>query len=494
MKNPFSILSFFKSKRISFLFLSLISISVFSQVGIGTLNADASSALDVSSESLGILVPRMTTLERTDITDPANSLLVFDTDERSFFYYDSIPPNPKWIRFSSDLEKRNKHVLVKSVADLPAPSGGKITLLADHLYEINGTINLVVPIDLNNATVAGRDGYEDILRYPSGTGGTVFQGSTGGTIKNVTLKGGRAFNITGPGKDTNTSLIVQNVVIDGLVGSSVGTISGLGLYFGNIIQYMNNTNGIVYSNIGNLLLNNQGWFDTNKGTYETYTGTFGLIEKVSGFSTVSGSAIAMDFNSNPTVGTGVLLGHVFSGANVTNSIKKYTTGSYSGYNFTNAWTVDSPGIPRESDGVATGDINFLGTLTGADGYTTSFNGNPPREKVWGVTTSKNLYRFTRDGDNRITYRGAKNRIFQVNASISYQLTTTNTEVMLYFAKNGVTLEDTKIYARVGDTNEIEASKILGTIEMKQGDYIEIYAERVAGSGKMFTVSLNLSAK
>src|SRR5690606_664143 len=132
--------------------------------------------------------------------------------------------------------------------------------------------------------------------------------------------------------------------------------------------------------------------------------------------------------------------------------------------------------------------------TGGDGYTTSFNGNPPREKVWGDTNSNNLFRFTRDGNNRITYKGAKKRYFHVNASISYQLTSTDTEIMLYFAKNGVTLQDTKIYARVGNTDEIEASKILGTIEMKQGDYIEIYAERVKGSGKMFTVSLNLSAK
>ncbi len=337
------------------MFLFIISLSTFSQVGIGTIHPDPSSALDVTSESLGILVPRMTTLNRTNISEPANSLLVYDTDERSFFYYDSIPPNSKWIQISSELKKRDKHVLVKSLTDLPAQSGGKITLDPDYLYEINGTINLTVPIDLNNATVAGRDGFEDILQFSGGTGGIIFQGNTGGTIRNVTLKGGSAFNITGPGRNSNSSLIVQNTIIEGM-NITVGTISGLGLYFGNIIQYKGNTDGITYSNIGNLLLINQGWFGDNKGTFEKFTGSFGLIGKVSGFSTVGGSAIAMDISANPTVNDGVIQSVTFSGTTTAPSgyIKGYTTGSYPGYNFNNSWTVDAPGIPRESDAVAMG--------------------------------------------------------------------------------------------------------------------------------------------
>ena len=78
---------------------------------------------------------------------------------------------------------------------------------------------------------------------------------------------------------------------------SVGTISGLGIYFTNIVQYTGNTNGVTYSNIGNLLLNNQAWFGDNGGTYEKLTGTFGLIEKVSGFSTVPSGATGIDVSS-----------------------------------------------------------------------------------------------------------------------------------------------------------------------------------------------------
>jgi hypothetical protein len=49
--------------------------------------ADASAILDVKSTSKGILIPRMTTAQRTGITTPATGLLVFDTDTNAFWYY-----------------------------------------------------------------------------------------------------------------------------------------------------------------------------------------------------------------------------------------------------------------------------------------------------------------------------------------------------------------------------------------------------------------------
>src|SRR5690606_12881443 len=150
--------------------------------------------------------------------------------------------------------------------------------------------------------------------------------------------------------------------------------------------FINNTNGIEYSNIGNLLLSNQGWFGNNSGTFEKLTGTFGLVEKVSGFSTVKSGATGLDVStSGLTVPTGVITGTVFNGDGTL--VKPYTgTGTYTGYNFTNVWTVDCPGIPREGDANATGDINFDAAV--GSGTTTSFTGtgSSSRTKVLGTTT------------------------------------------------------------------------------------------------------------
>jgi trimeric autotransporter adhesin len=49
--------------------------------------ADASALLDVKSSSKGMLVPRMTTAQRTVIASPATSLLVFDTTTGTFWFY-----------------------------------------------------------------------------------------------------------------------------------------------------------------------------------------------------------------------------------------------------------------------------------------------------------------------------------------------------------------------------------------------------------------------
>ena len=59
------------------------------QVAINTFGdeAHASAMLEVSSTDKGMLVPRMTTAQRTAILTPATGLLVFDTTTDSFWYY-----------------------------------------------------------------------------------------------------------------------------------------------------------------------------------------------------------------------------------------------------------------------------------------------------------------------------------------------------------------------------------------------------------------------
>lgn len=75
-----------------FLFAGFFSVLIFTStaqnnVGIGTNTPDASSALEVQSTTQGVLVPRMTTAQRTAIASPANGLLVYDTNLDCFFYY-----------------------------------------------------------------------------------------------------------------------------------------------------------------------------------------------------------------------------------------------------------------------------------------------------------------------------------------------------------------------------------------------------------------------
>ncbi|MBN4065708.1 hypothetical protein JYT51_00070 [Candidatus Amoebophilus asiaticus] len=58
-------------------------------VGIGTTTPDSSALLELSATDKGMLVPRVTALQRSAIVNPANGLLVFDTDSASFWFYNA---------------------------------------------------------------------------------------------------------------------------------------------------------------------------------------------------------------------------------------------------------------------------------------------------------------------------------------------------------------------------------------------------------------------
>ena len=61
-------------------------------VGIGTNTPDPSSILEMNSNNQGVLVPRLTTVQRLAVSNPANGLLVYDTDISCFFFYSAVLP------------------------------------------------------------------------------------------------------------------------------------------------------------------------------------------------------------------------------------------------------------------------------------------------------------------------------------------------------------------------------------------------------------------
>jgi hypothetical protein len=86
-------------KNIFALLLAAFSFSftaIAQNVGIGTSTPHASAALEINSNTRGVLVPRMTTAERTAIASPAAGLLVFDNTTNSFWFFNS----GSWVELS----------------------------------------------------------------------------------------------------------------------------------------------------------------------------------------------------------------------------------------------------------------------------------------------------------------------------------------------------------------------------------------------------------
>lgn len=100
MKNYFSIL-----------FLLFVSVLTHAQTGIGTTAPDASAKLDITSTIKGLLVPRMTSVQRSAITSPATGLLIYQLDGVSDFYLNSGTAGlPTWVRLNSDWTKTGNDI------------------------------------------------------------------------------------------------------------------------------------------------------------------------------------------------------------------------------------------------------------------------------------------------------------------------------------------------------------------------------------------------
>lgn len=93
-----------KTKIFTLLFLCVTYVGT-AQVGIssGVITPDPSAMLDIVSTDAGLLVPRMTETEKLGITDPASSLLIYQTDGNSGYYYNQgTPAAPDWTPLKDD--------------------------------------------------------------------------------------------------------------------------------------------------------------------------------------------------------------------------------------------------------------------------------------------------------------------------------------------------------------------------------------------------------
>jgi hypothetical protein len=101
----------------------LISSNLYAQIGIGTTTPDNSSALDISSTTKGLLMPRLTTLERDLIVSPATGLMIFNTTLSDGQINIGTPLAPSWIGIKHVIcsETAGDHTTTTSTSNLLVP-------------------------------------------------------------------------------------------------------------------------------------------------------------------------------------------------------------------------------------------------------------------------------------------------------------------------------------------------------------------------------------
>jgi len=135
MKNFYSLI-------IGCLILFLFALNIHAQQGVAInttgVQAHSSAMLDVSSTDKGLLIPRVTTIQRNAIVNPATGLLVYDTDFKQFWYFEGSI----WIP-------------IMGVTGVTGPTGPLISGSSGQTIRHNGTAWIANSLLYNNGTNVG---------------------------------------------------------------------------------------------------------------------------------------------------------------------------------------------------------------------------------------------------------------------------------------------------------------------------------------------------
>ncbi len=116
----------------------LVTASYAQNIGIGTTTPNANAALEIKSNTKGLLMPRLSTTARNNMTNVAKGMLVYDTTRAGFYYHDGS----KWLPISqsnSDSFLRYTYPdTLPTISSMPITNTTYTTDLYGTLYDNGG--------------------------------------------------------------------------------------------------------------------------------------------------------------------------------------------------------------------------------------------------------------------------------------------------------------------------------------------------------------------
>jgi len=354
--------------------LFLLTTKANAQIGIGTTSPDSSSVIDLRSSTRGILIPRMTSVQRRAINLPAKGLMVFDNDSAYFFYYNGTG----WAS-------------LKNESSSSYSAGPGITI-----YSNGAVCAQMNTAQWNASKLEGKiispaiPSNNQVLKWNSGLNEWTPATDTGGAAYNA----GTGLNLTG------TTFSAQNTTAQWNANQIEGTgISSSVPTNGQVLQY----NG-----------NSGKWVPANIPTGPTYSAGAGII--------VTGTLISAD-SANAVWNSNKLQNIAISTASPTNGqVLQYNSN-------TSKWTPTT--IPTGTTYTSGAGIIISGTTISADSTNAAWNANKiQNKKISPVVPTNNqvlkwnsgLSEWTPATDTTTTYTGSTG-ITVTGTSIAAQNTT-----------------------------------------------------------------------
>ena len=433
-------------------------------VGINATGAlpDTKAMLDIASTSSGLLIPRMTTVQRDAIAAPTVGLQVYNLTTNTVDVFRGVT----W-EATGFMSPTSSVVNVNSLADLPAPAGGVITLVPGKIYSFSGLVDIGSNyLNLNGASLRGNN--------PVGDGVT---SAVSGAIL----------------RSTGQHVFLQNLLV--VLGANATTAydfsdatgtKSCNILSGNNVKQtpaVTNSAGVGQFSGFRAVIVLQNYFDVGDGF--KVTGNMGRL--ICGYNLI-GSILP------GKAGIEFLPGLVVQDVDISNTHFIYTGTGQTGIRLTAGAAVDfgrmttdmfrnvttpisgfSSGTPgwqmQNNTGVA--DSRAQGFLYMNNNTTaTGFANTTDYFKIQGVTSLIRAERFTA-ANNQVTYIGKLPRSFKVSIVVGGKSPQANADYTIVAAKNGVALPTPA--GNIGSMlNGQGFQLVLETdIDLVTGDYLEV---------------------
>ncbi|MEO6229524.1 MAG: tail fiber domain-containing protein [Ferruginibacter sp.] len=323
------------------------TVTLAQSVGINTTGSqpNASSILDVSSTSKGLLIPRMTAAQRTAIASPAKGLLVFQDDAlSSFFYYDGSA----WAPISG-----------AAAAVYTAGTGIDITGTVLSAKNTTALWNAGQLQGKDISTTAPLQGQVLLFNVPTNKwvpttpaagGGTTYTAGTGIDITNSIVSA------------TNTMALWNAAQLQGKDISNVAPTNG------QVLQYDLATT--KWKPVTLAAGSGNGWSLTGNTGLDASTNFVGTTDAQPFIGKANGAQV---FRFSPT-GTTTLVGFQAGNADPTGAVENHFIGYQAGYNITSGFDNQFEGYQAGYKNTAGYSNQFIGfkagysNLTGTDNF------------------------------------------------------------------------------------------------------------------------------
>lgn len=367
-------------------------------------------------------------------------------------------------------------VVINQLSDFPTASGGKITLAANTVYCITGSINIGTDyLELgDNTKLEGISALISQIIY-TGTGGALRGTDVSVSIEGLTIAsvtaGGLCWNFVNAAK-TKTAFINECIISS---QNSKGIIDGYNIQYISTCNFVNTSNGIELKNGNYLYVISAGFDSTNTGTFITIpSGSYIGGQIVDCTFNVAATHTAINLNSATTTFSGICLiqGNIFTGA-----------GTYrTGHNVATYYDVEYKGNSGVPNTVARGSLYWVDnagtmTLASSEGY---------KKITGGTSLAGALSRFSHTSPNRLTYLGKRPITVKINLSVTADYETGGAFVSaIALGKNG-TVDDASQSGFTIYSAEEPCSTDIITI-MNQNDYIESFIKKFSGASTTIKV-------